>query len=221
MKLYISEKIEYTQFLRESYQILDEYNDYILYNRTMEDERIRFIEQTLLKIFAYIQDNYGINMPNTFIIVFARWIYDSGMFHEILIKWKSENEQDVETLNRIMERQSTGEMVLAKEIVGLVEQNLEIELSNIEEIMLTIMLYNVKGAKKCFLFRLTLSAMDMQQQVVLLMCATRYFVDIFLVQLICHWIKQLMISAWSFEKCFITVRREKYCSLWILVPWSI
>ena len=148
LKLYISEKIEYTQFLRESYQILDEYNDYILYNRTMEDERIRFIEQTLLKIFAYIQDNYGINMPNTFIIVFARWIYDSGMFHEILIKWKSENEQDVETLNRIMERQSTGEMVLAKEIVGLVEQNLEIELSNIEEIMLTIMLYNVKGAKK-------------------------------------------------------------------------
>ena len=51
---------------------LEEYNNYILFQNKLADERIKGIEQGMLRISERIHELYGIGFPNSFILMLAR-----------------------------------------------------------------------------------------------------------------------------------------------------
>ena len=51
---------------------LEEYNNYILFQNKIADERIKGIEQGMLRISERINELYGVGFPNSFILMLAR-----------------------------------------------------------------------------------------------------------------------------------------------------
>lgn len=63
---------------------LEEYNNYILFQNKIADERIKGIEQGMLRISERIHELYGVGFPNSFILMLARWVYFGNVFDDAL-----------------------------------------------------------------------------------------------------------------------------------------
>lgn len=146
MERYLKSQCGYPEFLEEAAELLDDYNEYILFRRSVENDKIRIVEQMMMKIFEYIRDVYSVDIPNSFIHVFSRWTYYGELFHEEMCDWQKEHEGQMSRLCEILQKESRNETLIAKEILELVRQNLEVSLSEIELVMLTVLLSSIKSA---------------------------------------------------------------------------
>ena len=144
--LYLANQTDYADFLGECNRLLDEYGEYILFRRAVENEKIRLVEQVLLHIFEYIRDVYHIDVPNSFVPVFSRLTYYSGILRELMQDWNRIHSEEMKQLCEVLQRESKSETLVAREILDLIRQNLEISLSDIEFVVLTILLENIKSA---------------------------------------------------------------------------
>ena len=73
--LYTNNEIDVKNFCDGCNQIIEDYNDYLLFKRSLADEKLKIIEQTVIKICENIEDVYSLNFSNAFLHVFARWVY--------------------------------------------------------------------------------------------------------------------------------------------------
>lgn len=146
MKYYLQEKNDYRAFLKETFCAISEYNDYVLFKKPVEDERVKVIEQTVVKIFDYIQEIYNVNISKSYMKVYARWVYYDAVFQETVGMWQKEHKGEIADLLFLMKKNSFNEYTIAKEILDLTENYVEVTLSDIELIMLIVILDEVKDA---------------------------------------------------------------------------
>lgn len=144
--MYYESRCSYQEFLEDSSGILDEYSEYILFRRIQENEKLRLIEQVLIKIFDYIRSIYNVDVPNSFVLTFSRWVYYSGILNEMMKDWYEVHEKELNRLLEVLQKESKSEMLIAREIAALIRQNLDVSLSAAELITLTILLNRIQHA---------------------------------------------------------------------------
>ena len=71
-RLYLQGSLECAGFCTRMVHRLEEYNNYILFQNKIADERIKGIEQGMLRISERIHELYGVGFPNSFILMLAR-----------------------------------------------------------------------------------------------------------------------------------------------------
>ncbi len=145
-ELYYENQMSYPEFLEESSRILDEYSEYILFRRIAENEKLRLIEQMLIRIFDYVRSIYNVDVPNSFVLTFSRWVYHSDVFNEMMQEWCAAHRTSLERLREVLQKESRSETLIAREIVVLIRQNLEVTLSETEQAALTILLNHIREA---------------------------------------------------------------------------
>ena len=83
-RLYLQGSLECAGFCTRMVHRLEEYNNYILFQNKIADERIKGIEQGMLRISERIHELYGVGFPNSFILMLARWVYFGNVFDDAL-----------------------------------------------------------------------------------------------------------------------------------------
>ncbi|WP_440321636.1 PRD domain-containing protein [Laedolimicola sp.] len=142
---YYENRISYPEFLEESSRILDEYSEYILFRRIAENEKLRLIEQMLIRIFDYIRSIYNVDVPHSFVLTFSRWVYYSDAFNEMMKEWCGAHRTSLDRLREVLQKESRTETLIAREITALIRQNLEVTLSETEQAALTILLNHIRA----------------------------------------------------------------------------
>lgn len=137
---YINNRLSYKQFISNSYQSIEEYNDYILFKKNISDEKIKIIEQTIMHIFEYIQDVYSMHLSNSFIHIFSKWVYYSDAFNESILYYNEYSPSDIDDVINVIRKESFSEYTIALEIISLIKRNIDVQFSSIEHIILTIFL---------------------------------------------------------------------------------
>ena len=97
-RLYLQGSLECAGFCTRMVHRLEEYNNYILFQNKIADERIKGIEQGMLRISERIHELYGVGFPNSFILMLARWVYFGNVFDDALPEDSAEMQQLVADL---------------------------------------------------------------------------------------------------------------------------
>ena len=148
--MFLNNKLSLEKFSNVCHGYIEEYNDYLFFKKNVLDEKMKIIEQTMLKIFGYIQDIYSINLSNSLVLVFSRWIYYSDQFNESIYNFDKYSERDVLEISNFIKEELLSNFTVAKDIIRLIKQNLDVEFSVFEHIIFTIMI-SVAGNTNCSL----------------------------------------------------------------------
>ena len=146
MRECLQQKNDYRLFLKDAFLIITEYNEYILFKKSVRDDGLKGIEQTLIKIFDHIQEIYSVNISKSYLKIFARWVYYSAVFHDAIDGWQKEHKGEIIYLLEFMKKNSFNEYTVAKEVIDLIKTHMEVTLSKIELIMLVIILNEVEAS---------------------------------------------------------------------------
>ena len=116
---------------------LEEYNNYILFQNKIADERIKGIEQGMLRISERIHELYGVGFPNSFILMLARWVYFGNVFDDALPEDSAEMQQLVADLTEAVRRDAPYSFAVASDLLLMVQNTTDVHFSSIGILMIS------------------------------------------------------------------------------------
>lgn len=116
---------------------LEEYNNYILFQNKIADERIKGIEQGMLRISERIHELYGVGFPNSFILMLARWVYFGNVFDDALPEDNAEMQQLVADLTEAVRRDAPYSFAVASDLLLMVQNTTDVHFSSIGILMIS------------------------------------------------------------------------------------
>lgn len=116
---------------------LEEYNNYILFQNKIADERIKGIEQGMLRISERIHELYGVGFPNSFILMLARWVYFGNVFDDALPEDSAEVQQLVADLTEAVRRDAPYSFAVASDLLLMVQNTTDVHFSSIGILMIS------------------------------------------------------------------------------------
>ena len=116
-RLYLQGSLECAGFCTRMVHQLEEYNNYILFQNKIADERIKGIEQGMLRISERIHELYGVGFPNSFILMLARWVYFGNVFDDALPEDSAEMQQLVADLTEAVRRDAPYSFAVARDLL--------------------------------------------------------------------------------------------------------
>ena len=136
-RLYLQGSLECARFCVQIVQQLEEYNNYILFQNKIVDERIKSIEQGMLRISERIHEMYGIGFPNSFILMLARWVYFGNVFEDALPEEDDETQKLVADLTEALHRDASYSYAVASDLLLMVQNTTDVNFSSIGILMIS------------------------------------------------------------------------------------
>ena len=136
-RLYLQGSLECAGFCTRMVHRLEEYNNYILFQNKIADERIKGIEQGMLRISERIHELYGVGFPNSFILMLARWVYFGNVFDDALPEDSAEVQQLVTDLTEAVRRDAPYSFAVASDLLLMVQNTTDVHFSSIGILMIS------------------------------------------------------------------------------------
>ena len=136
-RLYLQGSLECAGFCTRMVHQLEEYNNYILFQNKIADERIKGIEQGMLRISERIHELYGVGFPNSFILMLARWVYFGNVFDDALPEDSAEVQQLVTDLTEAVRRDAPYSFAVASDLLLMVQNTTDVHFSSIGILMIS------------------------------------------------------------------------------------
>ena len=136
-RLYLQGSLECAGFCTRMVHRLEEYNNYILFQNKIADERIKGIEQGMLRISERIHELYGVGFPNSFILMLARWVYFGNVFDDALPEDSAEMQQLVADLTEAVRRDAPYSFAVASDLLLMVQNTTDVHFSSIGILMIS------------------------------------------------------------------------------------
>ena len=136
-RLYLQGSLECAGFCTRMVHQLEEYNNYILFQNKIADERIKGIEQGMLRISERIHELYGVGFPNSFILMLARWVYFGNVFDDALPEDSAEMQQLVADLTEAVRRDAPYSFAVASDLLLMVQNTTDVHFSSIGILMIS------------------------------------------------------------------------------------
>lgn len=136
-RLYLQGSLECAGFCTRMVHQLEEYNNYILFQNKIADERIKGIEQGMLRISERIHELYGVGFPNSFILMLARWVYFGNVFDDALPEDNAEMQQLVADLTEAVRRDAPYSFAVASDLLLMVQNTTDVHFSSIGILMIS------------------------------------------------------------------------------------
>ena len=136
-RLYLQGSLECAGFCTRMVHQLEEYNNYILFQNKIADERIKGIEQGMLRISERIHELYGVGFPNSFILMLARWVYFGNVFDDALPEDSAEVQQLVADLTEAVRRDAPYSFAVASDLLLMVQNTTDVHFSSIGILMIS------------------------------------------------------------------------------------
>ena len=131
-------ELSFDAMMKKSRETVNNYFDYMVFEKNYSNEKIRVTEQVLTQIFQDMNQRYDASLTSNFAMVLSRIIYDrmrSGMEDGRLVQ---EYEEGLWGLQQYLFGECRREYGIMEEIAALIEKNLEVSLERPEQLLLLL-----------------------------------------------------------------------------------
>lgn len=145
---YQENKLSLKELMRSGNDWLNDFYDFIVYEKKYSNKRIKALEEITGKVLARVSNKHTIFLPASCEFVLARLVYVMTGENDSLFLWMNRNAESIKGFLDILIEEHPVEAFMAKEIKRCLEEILDVELEDINLIflILNIRLYNRKLA---------------------------------------------------------------------------
>lgn len=119
-------------------QYVNEFYDYLIYGQKLVNVRIRAYEQLIGQIFETVGETCGLSMTKKHSYLAARCLYIQLRGDRLLEGWLKNNSRELEEALAVLSANMAKEAQVAQRIVGLIKENLDLEVNLLNQFLLTI-----------------------------------------------------------------------------------
>lgn len=132
------------QFSEKCFEGMNQYYDYIVFEKKYTNPRISAYEKMILNIFEDMLDQYDIYIPANCAFVIARIIYSYMQTYSGIRSWELKNKEVIKQLLNCLKKHFKAEANVAIDVQLKIKQMLDIELNlmNLAFLILNIQFYN-------------------------------------------------------------------------------
>ncbi|WP_367569412.1 sigma 54-interacting transcriptional regulator [Lacrimispora sp.] len=134
--------LRFDELLKSCQLHLKGYYDYLIYSQKLVNMKISNYEQMINQIFETVGETYGVSLSRKYSYLLARCLYIQLRADHIVSKWVRSNENEIFSLLQVMRLNLAKESMISAKVAGLVKQNLDVELDNLNQLFL---LLNIKS----------------------------------------------------------------------------
>ncbi|MDD3173658.1 MAG: sigma 54-interacting transcriptional regulator [Herbinix sp.] len=131
-------KLPFKEFVNHSTEYMNQYYDYIIYERQYDNRKVKAMEAIVQKVFGIISDKYDIFFPTQCGYVLARNVYMLLDVNSQITKWEQENSELIANCLDSMTAEYMLEMRMSLEIRELLEVSLNARLNSMSLVFLTL-----------------------------------------------------------------------------------
>lgn len=132
------------QFSEKCFEGMNQYYDYIVFEKKYTNPRVSTYEKIILNIFEDMLDQYDIYIPANCAFVIARIIYSYMQTYSGIRAWELKNKEVITHLLHCLKKHFSAEANVAIDVQLKIKQTLDIELNtmNLAFLILNIQFYN-------------------------------------------------------------------------------
>lgn len=132
------------QFSEKCFEGMNQYYDYIVFERKYTNPRVSAYEKLIVNIFENMLDQYDIYIPANCAFVIARIIYNMMQMVSSIKAWELKNKESIQHLLNCLKQNYAAEASVAVDVQLKIRQTLDIELNmmNLAFLILNIQFYN-------------------------------------------------------------------------------
>lgn len=131
----------FNTMMKKNLELVNEYFDYMVFEKNYSNEKIRVTEQVLTQLFKEVNERYDASLTSNFAIVLSRIIYNRMRRGKEARKLEQEYAEAGEELQYYLSEECAREYGVMEEIASLIEKHLEFSLDRLERILLLLRLY--------------------------------------------------------------------------------
>ena len=109
------------EFVNQSTTYMNQYYDYLIYDRKYDNRKIKVLEQIVQKILTLTGNQYGIFLPTQCGYILTRGIYMLMGIDSDVVKWEELHKEEIEDCLQVLESEYSVEMHIAMEIQRLLK----------------------------------------------------------------------------------------------------
>lgn len=144
--IYLENRSEFTKVVDKYYILLEKLYDNILYlDSVISNQKIEYITKILQNIFDIVNKQYKLEVYNNDIIAYAKFLNDYIESNSNIVLWEKYNKDIVKRFNEECKLKYSREYHIALEINKLIDNSLDIALSDME---LSLLAINIKSYNK-------------------------------------------------------------------------
>lgn len=143
-KSYKAGKCTFKDFMNTGFSHMHSYYDYLMFEQKYANTKIQVIARVVEKIFEITCEKHHIHLSKNCEIVISRCIYTQMQVESSLKVWGSSKMEEIAELKKTLAIELHKENVIANNLILLIKQNLDIELTDMNRIflLLNIRYYN-------------------------------------------------------------------------------
>lgn len=143
---YREKRVELKGFIKECTECMNQYYDYIVFEKKYSNERIRNMEKVVNGIFSSVSDRYDIYIPYNCAFVITRIVYCMIETNSEIREWNNEHHEDVVAMLHCLTQYFPAEANVANEIMERMHSALDVSMDNINRmfLILNLQFYNRK-----------------------------------------------------------------------------
>lgn len=137
-------EISKEQFQEECFSRMEDYYNYVVFDKQFSNSHLKAFENTLSRIMDYIFEKYQLFLPASCTYVLTKVIYNLAYNNGYILTWQDKYMNELLNLKNYFKEEFSSSYLLAKEISRLVKQELDVELdiANLLFVLLNIRSYN-------------------------------------------------------------------------------
>lgn len=145
-KEYKATHVEFRLFMKQCIESMNQYYDYIVFEKKYADDRLKSMERVVEGIFNTVSEMYDIYIPYNCILVITRMVYSLIETNSEMREWNNDHRDEVSDMFHCFVQHYPTEAGVANEILERIHSVLDISVDNIYRIFLILNLqfYNRK-----------------------------------------------------------------------------
>lgn len=143
---YREKRLELKGFMKECVEGMNQYYDYIVFEKKYSNERLQNMEKVVSGIFAAVSDRYDIYIPYHCALVTTRIVYCMIETNSEIREWNNEHHEEVAAMLHCLTQYFPMEANVAGEIMERVHSVLDVSVDNMNRmfLILNLQFYNRK-----------------------------------------------------------------------------
>lgn len=137
-------EISEEQFVEECFSRLEDYYNYVVFDKQFSNSHLKAFENSLSRIMDYVFDKYQLFLPASCTYVLTKVIYNLAYNNGCILTWQNRYMNELLNLENYFKEKYSSSYKLAKDISGLIRQEMDVELdiANLLFVLLNIYSYN-------------------------------------------------------------------------------
>lgn len=141
---YKSGKKEFDKFLEASYERMNQYNDYLVFEKKYFNNKIKAMEKIIRQIVDLAIEKYPFQFSVNASLIISRVAYIQMQSQSSIHTWELKRKNEIKEFIEILTQNRPKETAVADYLIFLIRQGMDIELNGINHILLllNILYYN-------------------------------------------------------------------------------